>query len=87
MITGSKNILGIPAAQRQSRERQQRRRQPQRQPASDSDEKKSTSDNATIIKINARAKQAADAAIDPAKRIAQRQSPEKRKLKHVDVRV
>lgn len=38
MITGTKNVAGVPAAQRQPRERQQRRRQKRKQQSSEGKE-------------------------------------------------
>jgi hypothetical protein len=87
MITRTKNIMGVPPAQRQSRDRQQRRKQKQHKPSTDSDDQQREARRAVIMRIRERAKQEVDEVSDPVKAI-QRQLPSKKpKRPHVDIRI
>lgn len=87
MITRTKNIMGVPPAQRQSRDRQQRRKQKQHKPTTDSDDQQQEARSAVITHIRERAKQAVDAASEPAKAIQRQLPSKKRKRPHVDIRI
>ena len=87
MITGTKNILGVPAAQRQSRDRQQRRRQQRRKADQGSDEEKPKSRGPAIIRIKERSKLSADPAADSQKQSPRQLSSDKRKRRRVDIRI
>ena len=60
MITGTKNIAIVPAAQRQARDRQQRRQQQHRQQNSDGEDAHREFQEATVIRIAGRSKPPAD---------------------------
>jgi hypothetical protein len=88
MITRTKNIMGVPPAQRQSRDRQQRRKQKQHKPTTDSDDQQQEARSAVIMRIiRDRAKKAVDVASEPAKAIQRQLPSKKRKRPHVDIRI
>jgi hypothetical protein len=89
MITRTKNILGIPAAQRQSRDRQQRRRQQQQRHAdAGSDEEKSKSRGAAVIRVKEeRPKPVADTAATTQKSLSRQPSAGQPKRRRVDIRI
>jgi hypothetical protein len=87
MITRTKNIMGVPPAQRQSRDRQQRQRRKQHKPASDSDDKQRETRSAVIMRVRDRAKQDVDEASEPAKAIQRHLPSKKRKRPRVDIRI
>jgi hypothetical protein len=91
MITGTKHVLGVPAAQRQSRDRRQGRRRRRRKPASDGEDGRRETRSATVIKIRGRAEAPEDPAADPAPLpgVSRRRglSPPSGKRRRVDIRI
>ncbi|MEJ2641139.1 MAG: hypothetical protein P8010_16350 [Desulfosarcinaceae bacterium] len=87
MITGTKHIMGVPAAQRQSRDRQQRNRQGRRKSDADSEDPQQETRGAAIIRIKARKRRATGTAADPPQRLPRHPSSKKRKQPHVDIRI
>lgn len=91
MITGTKQIMGVPAAQRQSRDRQRRKQQRNRQGRgksdADSEDPQLETRGAAIIRIKARKRRVAGTTADPQQRLPRHPSSQKRKQPHVDIRI
>jgi hypothetical protein len=93
MITGTRSVAGVPAAQKQPRDRQQRRRQRRKRKSSDGDDSHREVDSlgrqedAMVIDSKVRGKHSAKTPSGiPAKERQASQHPG-RKPRHVDIRV